>query len=126
MSATELTQDTFEKTIAEGGIVLVDFWASGSGPCSQFAPVFEAAGLANPDIVFGKVHTEAEQYLAKSANITAIPTLVAFRDGILIFAQPGALPAAALNSVIERVRSLDMEAIKAEVAEEEAAGLAEV
>ena len=125
MSPTELTEATFEKTIADG-IVLVDFWAAWCGPCRQFAPVFEAAAEANPDIVFGKVDTEAEQYLAQSANITSIPTLMAFRDGILVFAQPGALPAAGLSSVIEGVRGLDMEAVKAEVAKEEAANPAQI
>jgi thioredoxin 1 len=129
MTATELTETNFEETIAEGDIVLVDFWATWCGPCRQFAPVFEAAAVANPDIVFGKVDTEAEQYLAQSADITSIPTLMAFREGILVFAQPGALPAAGLASVIERVRGLDMEAVRAEVAKsvaEEAARSAEV
>ena len=125
MSPIELTETTFDTTIAEGDIVLVDFWASWCGPCRSFAPVFEAAATANPDIVFAKVDTEAEQYLAQMANITSIPTLMAFREGILVFAQPGALPAAGLSSVIEGVRGLDMEAIREQVAAEEAARSAE-
>lgn len=116
MGSTTLTAENFEKTVLSEDIVLVDFWAEWCGPCRQFAPVFEAASEQHDDIVFGKVDTEAEQALAAAANITSIPTLMAFRDGILVFAQPGALPATALQQVIEGVRGLDMEAIRAEIA----------
>ena len=120
MSTGELTESTFEETVREG-IVLVDFWAAWCGPCRQFAPVFEKASGEHTDITFGKIDTEAEQGLAAAAGITSIPTLMAFRDGILVFAQPGALPATALEQVITGVRGLDMEEVRAQVAQEQAA-----
>ena len=116
MSTQTLTGQNFESTITAGGIVLVDFWASWCGPCRQFAPVFEAASAEHEDIVFGKVDTEAEQTLAAAAQITSIPTLMAFRDGILVFSQPGALPAAGLKQVIDGVLALDMDDIRAQLA----------
>jgi thioredoxin 1 len=120
MSTVELTESTFEETVREG-IVLVDFWAAWCGPCRQFAPVFEKASAEHTDITFGKIDTEAEQGLAAAAGITSIPTLMAFRDGILVFAQPGALPATALEQVITGVRGLDMEEVRAQVAQEQSA-----
>ncbi len=115
MATIGLTAATFEQTIVDNDIVLVDFWAAWCGPCRQFAPVFGASSEKHPDIVFGKVDTEAEQALAGAANITSIPTLMAFREGILVFAQPGALPAAALEQVIDGVKALDMDEVKAQV-----------
>jgi thioredoxin 1 len=115
MASTTLTAQNFEKTILEEGTVLVDFWAEWCGPCKRFGPVYEAASEQHPDIVFGKVDTEAEQALAAAANITSIPMLMAFRDGILVFAQAGALPAPMLEDVITKVKGLDMEAVRADV-----------
>ena len=118
MSTVELTESTFEETVREG-IVLVDFWAAWCGPCRSFAPVFEAAAERHPDVVFGKIDTEAEQALAEAFQVRSIPTVAIFRDGIMLGAQPGALPADALDEIIRQVRTLDMDAVRREIAEAE-------
>ncbi len=121
MATVDLTMDTFESTILDGGIVLIDFWADWCGPCKQFAPTYDKASAANPDVTFGKVDTEAEQQIAGAMGIRSIPTIMAFRDGIGVFSQAGALPAAALDEVLAQVRALDMDAIRAEIAAQETA-----
>ena len=120
MSTIELTKDTFEETVTQPGITLVDWWAEWCGPCKQFGPVFQAASEEHQDVRFGKIDTEDQQELAAAARITSIPTLMAFRDGILVFSQPGALPAPALEQVIKAVQDLDMEEVRAEVAKQQA------
>ena len=116
MTTIDLTADTFEQTILDNPIVLVDWWAAWCGPCRMFAPVFQNASQGHPDVTFAKVDTEAEQALAGSAQITSIPTLMAFRDGVLVFSQPGALNAAGLEQVIAAVTDLDMDDGRAQLA----------
>ena len=119
MATVTLTSEIFEDTVTADGITLVDWWASWCGPCKQFAPIYEAASEKHSDIVFGSVSTEEEQELASQAQITSIPTLMAFRDGVLVFSQPGALPESSLEQVIKSVRELDMVDVKRQVAEQE-------
>jgi thioredoxin 1 len=116
MATTELTADSIQQTITENDIVLVDFWADWCGPCKRFGPIFEQSSETHPDIVHAKVDTEAEQQLAAELQITSIPTLMAFREGILVFNQAGALPGPALEQVVDAVKALDMDDVRAQIA----------
>ena len=125
MATVALTLESFEQTILGGGTVFVDFWAGWCGPCLQFAPNYEAAAEANPDLTFAKVDTEDQQQLAAAMNITSIPTIMAFKDGIGVFAQAGALPRPMLDELVSQVRALDMDQVRADLARREAQDAAE-
>ncbi len=120
MKPVELTVEAFEQTIKRDGMVLVDFWAPWCAPCRAFAPIFEKVAEAHPEITFAKVNTEEQQDLAMALGISSIPTLMAFRDGILLYAQPGLVPAAALEELIRKIGELDMDEVRQRVAEEAA------
>ncbi len=120
MPTLQLTEAAFEETVTNNDIVLVDFWADWCGPCKMFGPIFEASSDSHPDVVHAKVDTEAEQGLASAAGISSIPTLMAFREGILVFAQPGALPKESLEQVVQAVKGLDMAEVRAQVAAQRA------
>jgi thioredoxin 1 len=125
MATVELTKDNLDATVSENDVVLVDFWASWCGPCRQFGPVFEQAAEDNPDFVFGKVDTEAQPELGAAFNVMSIPTLMIFREQVLLFSQPGSLPAAVLTDLIGKVRALDMTEVHAEIAKQQS-GVTEV
>ena len=121
MATVDLTMETFESTVLQDGIVLVDLWAAWCGPCRMFAPVFDAASEQRPHVTFAKVDTEANQDLAGALGVSSIPTLMIFRDGIMLYNQAGALPAPALEDILGQVEQLDMDVIRAEIAQQEAA-----
>jgi thioredoxin 1 len=121
MAVVELTKDNFEQVVTSNGTVIVDYWAPWCGPCRGFAPVFEKVAEKNPDVVFAKVNTDAEQELAAHFQIRSIPTLMVFRDQIIVFSQPGALPQGAFEQVIEKAKALDMEEVRKQIAARESA-----
>jgi thioredoxin 1 len=119
VATVELTTDNFNEIVSGSGTVLVDFWASWCGPCRSFAPVFEKAAETHDDIVFGKVDTEAQVELAQAFNVSSIPTVMAVRDGVVLYAQPGALPAPALEELIDQVRKVDMDEVREAIAKDD-------